>query len=180
MKLRTPAYTFLILCFGFICNAQISSVGMSFAALDYKSDSGSHVSGNQFGFKLRCQIHKKLYWNAGGNFAKLNDKSTQAVVSSNVFGNSIETTTTTQSEYFHAYSGLEYPALAFGKVTFWTSIEWGAIKDADDYYAMLQGEVTLETNITEKIAIGFPITYSFVTWKRDTVASLGLRAAYRY
>jgi len=175
MKLKVVSFIFLLLCSGSSMDAQASSVGLSIAAVDYES-----TLGNQIGFKLRCQIHKKLYWNAGGNFVKLNDKTIQTSIRTDIFNGTIETSTTTQSQYLHAYSGLEYPALAFGKVTFWAAIEWGAIKDADDYYAMLQGEVTLETNITDKIAIGFPITYSFVTWKRDTVASLGLRVAYLY
>lgn len=175
MNTKVIGYILIFLCAGSFCYGQASAVGVSVAALDYES-----TLGTQIGFKLRCQIHKKIYWNAGGNFVTLNDKTTETVSTAGVFGSTIETTRTTQSEYFHAYSGLEYPVLAFGKVIFFAGIEWGCIKDADDYYANLQGEVSLETNITDKIGIAFPITYSFITWKRDTVATLGLRVSYLY
>ncbi len=167
---------FMLLCAASsLGNAQASAVGFSVAALDYESTLGTQV-----GFKLRCQIHKKLYWNAGTNYVTLNDKTTEKIITTNGFGSTTEITRTTQSEYFHAYSGLEYPALAFGKVIFFTGIEWGCIKDADDYYANLQGEISLETNITNEICVAFPITYSFITWKKDKVATLGVRVSYLY
>lgn len=174
MNIKTLITSVAILFSTTFCYAQ-SSVSLTAGMIDYEFNPGT-----QLGLKLKTPLKTMLYFTGESKFFRLHNKRTTTITSTTFAGEQVESTTESQTQMFAAQIGLEYALFAIKGISINAGLSGGLIKDPSDYFGIIQGEISLEGKISDHIAIGVPINYSFVTWRRDSIAALGFRISYLY
>ena len=176
MKTKSILSSFFIIFFVTTAYSQFSSVSLSGNGVYYESSSGGQIS-----VKLKTPIKNKLHFTSEASWIKLNDKIQYVEIPTGFLGNTqVEMITERQSHFLTAHFGLEYSLLSIGDINVNASVSGGFFKDQIDYFGILRGGLTLEGKISERVSMGIPLSYSYVTWKKDEMQSVGLMVSYFY
>ena len=176
MNIKTLISTSVVLFFFFnLIQAQSSSINVSGSTVFYES-----VPGSQISLKLKTPIKNKLLFTGAANLIQLNDEVKFKESFTDFQGNQMEIIYKNRTEFFIATVGVEYPAFSVGKINVNLNLGGGFMRDQVDYFGLLRGGLSLESRVSDKVSIGIPFNYSFITWKKDSMVSLGLNFGYHY
>ena len=176
MKIRTFLASFALFLFTFnAIQAQSSSIQLSGNAAFYE-----RVSGEKLSLKLSTPIKGKLQFFGEADLIRLNDKFETSESFIGFDGVETRITYSNQTQFFILSAGLEYPAVSIGKIDFNLNLSGGFLRDSVDYFGVIKGGISLDTKISNRISVGVPLSYSFITWRKDWIASLGLKFSYLY
>lgn len=175
MKYPSLLVTLLISICGYGQNA---SAGLSVGSYILDSDVGTYVSAN-----IRGQFSEKLGWQTevGHGISSTTSTLTEEVLIDPFPVNQVAMlSTTTRDRFTSIKTGLSWKIAQVAGINIEAIAGPGLYKDSSNIYGLLSAELFLSAQIGKNLVAGLPISYNFVTWRRDEYYTAAASLRYHF